>query len=50
VKHLAVSAAWPLWMAVLVTQGVLSLLLYNPGGNPALRILGWAVGLAGCPG
>jgi len=45
-KHLLSSAAWPLWMALLTAQIVLSLILYNPGGNPALRILGWAVGLA----
>jgi protein-S-isoprenylcysteine O-methyltransferase Ste14 len=45
-KRFVVSAAWPVWMALLITQTVLSLLLYNPGGNPALRILGWAIGLA----
>ena len=45
-RRFIVSAAWPLWIALVTAQIVLSLFLYNPGGNPALRILGWAVGLA----
>jgi len=45
-KCFLVSAPWPMWMALLIAQIVLSLFLYNPGGTPALRILGWAVGLA----
>jgi len=45
-KRFLVSAAWPLWMALLIAQIVLSLFLYSPGGSPAFRILGWAVGSA----
>ena len=45
-KRFLVSAAWPLWMALLITQIVLSLCLYNSEGSSVFRILGWVVGLA----
>lgn len=40
----SVSVAWPLWMALLMLQIVLSCLLYDPGSSQLLRILGCAVG------
>jgi hypothetical protein len=33
-------------MALLIAQILLSFFLYNSGGNHALRIAGWLVGLA----
>lgn len=45
-RGFVVSAAWPLWMALLVAQIFLSFFLYESGGNQALQIVGWVVGLA----
>ena len=43
-KGFILSSAWTLWIVLIIAQAILSLFLYNPAGNQALRIVGWIVG------
>lgn len=43
-KGFILSSAWILWMVLIIAQVILSLFLYNPAGNQALRIVGWIIG------
>ena len=38
------TVAWPVWIALVVAQTVLSFFLVRPGASEVLRVLGWAIG------